>query len=150
MTHEARPRAEPAAAARTPLRVLILEDRPEDAELELDALRRGGFDPVWERFDSEAGLLAGLAAGPDVILCDYAMPQFDARRVLELLAERRVDVPLIIVSGTIGAGFLGQAVGVIPVLAAQGAGYLIAGAPVLVALRGRVAADQPARAALAA
>jgi hypothetical protein len=55
-----------------------------------------------------------------------------------------------IVAGTVAAGFGGQAVGIIAVLAAQGAGYLIGGVAVLVALRGGATADHQARAPLAA
>ena len=43
-----------------PLRLLILEDRPEDAELALRELRRAGFDPSWRRVDDEAGFKANL------------------------------------------------------------------------------------------
>jgi hypothetical protein len=50
-----------------------------------------------------------------------------------------------IVAGTVAAGLLGQVVGIIGVLAAQGAGYVIAGLAVIVALRGHaVTADHPA------
>ena len=41
------------------------------------------------------------------------------------------------VAGTVAAGFLGQSVGIIPVLATQGAGYVIAGVAVVLALRPR-------------
>lgn len=61
----------------TPVRVLILEDRSEDAELMVEELSRGGFDPVWQRVDTEPDYLAGLQAGPAVILADYHLPQFD-------------------------------------------------------------------------
>jgi signal transduction histidine kinase/CheY-like chemotaxis protein len=80
----------------TPLRVLILEDQPADAELVLHELRRAGFDPAWQRADDEAGYLARLGDGPDVILSDYQMPQFDGLRALELLQDRGLDIPFII------------------------------------------------------
>ena len=49
-----------------------------------------------------------------------------------------------IVAGTIAAGLLGQATGIIGVLAAQGAGYVMAGLAVIIALRGQaVAGDRP-------
>jgi signal transduction histidine kinase len=84
------------------LNVLILEDRPDDAELMLHALRRAGFDPDWQRVETAADYLAHLQADVDVILADYSLPQFDALRALQLLQERGVDIPFIIVSGTIG------------------------------------------------
>ncbi len=85
-----------------PVRVLIVEDRPEDAELVLHALRGAGFDPDWKRVDTEEAFLEALADAPDVVFCDYVMPQFDAMRALELLKERAPDIPFIIVSGSIG------------------------------------------------
>src|SRR5689334_8498983 len=85
-----------------PLRVLLVEDRPSDARLMLDELRTAGFDPTAVRVESEAAYLAHLDPPPDVILCDYSLPQFDAPRALELLRETGRDVPLVIVSGSIG------------------------------------------------
>jgi len=87
---------------RTAIRVLILEDQPSDAELMVDELRQGGFDPQWLRVDTEEGYLAGLVPAPSVILADFSLPQFDAGRALQLLKERGLDVPFIVVSGAIG------------------------------------------------
>ncbi len=86
----------------TPLSVLILEDRPADAELVLHQLRRAGFEPAWERVETEADYLSRLDPALDVILADYAMSRFDSPRALQLLQERGLDIPFIIVSGTIG------------------------------------------------
>jgi PAS domain S-box-containing protein len=85
-----------------PLRVLLVEDRPSDARLLLDELRAAGFDPAAVRVETEADYLAHLDPPPDVILCDYNLPQFDAPRALELLRATGRDVPLVIVSGSIG------------------------------------------------
>lgn len=85
-----------------PLRVLILEDREADAALVLHELRQAGFDPVWQRVDDEAGFLTQLESPPDLICADYYMPQFDAVRALALIKERGLDIPFIIVSGSIG------------------------------------------------
>jgi len=85
-----------------PLHLLILEDCEADAELMLHELRRAGFDPQWQRVDTEADFLAHLDSELDVILADYSLPQFDAQRALELLKIRGLDVPFIIVSGCIG------------------------------------------------
>jgi PAS domain S-box-containing protein len=84
------------------IRVLILEDRPEDAELMAEELRLGGFNPLWQRVETEADYLAGLDSGPSVILADYHLPGFDAARALRLLQERCLDIPFIVVSGFIG------------------------------------------------
>ena len=86
----------------TLLHLLILEDRAEDAELMLHELRRAGFDPQWQRVDTEADFLAHLNQDLDVVLADYSLPQFDAQRALAHLKQRGLDVPFIIVSGCIG------------------------------------------------
>ncbi len=84
------------------LKILIAEDNPADAELVVRALRRAGFEPEWHRVDTEAEYLERLHANPDVILSDYEMPQFSGVRALELLQESGLDIPFIIISGTIG------------------------------------------------
>lgn len=85
-----------------PLQILIVEDNPSDAELVLRELRRAGFEPNWRRVDTEAEYCRHLHPGLDVILSDFAMPQFDGLRALDLLGERGLEVPFILVSGTIG------------------------------------------------
>ncbi len=85
-----------------PLRVLILEDNPDDAELVLRELRRGGFDLVWERVQTAEDFGAALQREWDVILSDFSMPSFNAFAALEILEGRRDAPPLIVVSGTIG------------------------------------------------
>ncbi len=86
----------------SPLHVLILEDRSTDAELMLRELRLAGFDPHWQRVETESDYLAHLDNAPHVILADYHLPQFNAERALHLLKERGADIPFIIVSGCIG------------------------------------------------
>src|SRR5579863_10176032 len=90
----------PATVVR--IRVLILEDRPEDAELMAHELRRSWFDPDCLRLETEAEYLDQLKSPPDVILADYHIPQLDAPRALELLQGLGLDVPFIVVSGAIG------------------------------------------------
>jgi diguanylate cyclase (GGDEF)-like protein/PAS domain S-box-containing protein len=85
-----------------PLRVLLLEDRPADAELILHELRRAGYEPVATRVETKQEFLAGLGPELDVILADYNLPQFDAMGALHLVRESGLDVPFIIVSGSIG------------------------------------------------
>ena len=86
-----------------PLRVLILEDSEADAALTVRELRKGGFLPLFERVESASGLASALDAGPwDVIVSDYSMPQFSAPAAYLQLKERGLDVPFIIVSGTVG------------------------------------------------
>jgi diguanylate cyclase len=85
-----------------PLRLLILEDRPEDAELALHQLRRAGFDPTWRRVEDEEGFKAELNPELDLIIADYHQPQFDALRALKLMQEAGLEIPFVIVSGAIG------------------------------------------------
>jgi len=85
-----------------PLKVLVVEDSPLDCQLVVEGLRNSGFAPEWQRVETEAGFLAGLQTGPDLVLSDFQMPRFNGLRALELLKERRPDIPFILVSGTIG------------------------------------------------
>jgi two-component system cell cycle sensor histidine kinase/response regulator CckA len=80
----------------------MVEDQPADAKLILDALKRAGFDPVWRRVDTEADYIAALSGELDVILADFMMPAFSSTRALELLKATGLDIPFIIVSGSIG------------------------------------------------
>ena len=84
------------------LRVLIVEDDPNDASLIVSQLRREGFEPEWHRVDCEADYLARLDDQLDVVLSDYTLPTFDVVTALRLLHERQLDVPFIVISGTIG------------------------------------------------
>ncbi len=85
-----------------PLRVLLVEDNPADAELLLRELRRAGFEPDCQLVDTEAGYRAHLDASLDLVLSDYQMPQFSGLRALEILQEKALEVPFILVSGTMG------------------------------------------------
>ncbi len=91
---------DPDSGAR--LRVLILEDNPDDAELVLRELRRGGFEPAWERVETAEDFSAALTHEWDIILTDFSMPHFNAFDALEILEGRQNAPPCIVVSGTIG------------------------------------------------
>ena len=85
----------------TPLHVLIIEDSPTDAEVMLEHLREAGYDPDWQRVEIEADFLARLEPSLDLILVDYTLPEFNGRRALQLLQNRGLDVPAIVVTGTV-------------------------------------------------
>jgi PAS domain S-box-containing protein len=92
-----------APPLRTPLRLLLVEDSDADAELVVEELRRGGYEPTWERVDTATALTAALARQQwEVITCDWVMPRFSACAALQLIQEQGVDVPIIIVSGEVG------------------------------------------------
>ena len=86
----------------TGLNLLLLEDSAADAELMIEALRESGFDPSFRRVDTKDAYLRELDHPPDFILSDYSMPQFTAQDALQLMKERGLDLPFIIVSGCIG------------------------------------------------
>lgn len=85
-----------------PLRVLILEDSIDDAELLVEELSQAGFELDWRQVETQSDYLAQLHEGLDVILADYALPQFSALHALQLLQESGLDISLIIITGSIG------------------------------------------------
>lgn len=88
-------------STRIPLKVLVLEDRPSDAELILYEMKRSGYDCISSRVDTQAEYLRAIAEYPDIILADYSLPQFTALQALKLLQEQGYDIPFIVVTGTI-------------------------------------------------
>jgi two-component system, NarL family, sensor histidine kinase UhpB len=86
------------------LRVLLVEDSEDDALLILRRLRKGGYDPSWERVDTPQDMEAALdGAGWDLVISDHSMPAFSSSAALELLRRKGyMDLPFIIVSGQIG------------------------------------------------
>lgn len=87
----------------TPVRVLIVDDREDHALLMVRELRRANFEPTFERVFTEQAMSDELGNRDwDVVLCDHTMPEFDSFAALKLLHENGLDLPFIIVSGTIG------------------------------------------------
>jgi diguanylate cyclase (GGDEF)-like protein/PAS domain S-box-containing protein len=85
-----------------PIRILMLEDSEDDAALLLRELRQGGYEPECKRVDTAPEMGAALDSGQwDLVISDHSMPGFSANAGLALLHERGIDVPFIIVSGTI-------------------------------------------------
>jgi len=85
------------------LRVLMVEDSEDDMFFALQELKRGDYQPEYERVETLGGLTAALDRQVwDVILCDHSMPGFTSFHVLELLKRRQYDIPFIILSGVIG------------------------------------------------
>jgi PAS domain S-box-containing protein len=85
------------------LRVLHVEDSEQDMALIARHLKKAGYDLKSDRVETAETMRAALESREwDVILCDYSMPQFNALAALALVKEMRLDVPCIIISGTIG------------------------------------------------
>ncbi|MEA3197248.1 MAG: hypothetical protein QOF32_1300, partial [Gammaproteobacteria bacterium] len=88
---------------RAPIKVLLVEDREEDAEMLIREMRMRGLSIVSRRVDTSADYEEALEAfAPDLILSDYTLPGFDGTAALQIASSRRPDTPFIFVSGTIG------------------------------------------------
>jgi PAS domain S-box-containing protein len=85
------------------LRVLHVEDSEQDMALISRHLKKAGYDVISDRVEAAETMKAALESREwDVILCDYLMPQFNALAALALVKEMSLDIPFIIISGTIG------------------------------------------------
>src|SRR5687767_8127081 len=84
------------------LRVLLIEDSEDDAELILFELRAAGYVIDSERVYSAEDVQSALSRrGWDIVICDYNLPGFSAAGALRLLKESELDLPFILVSGTV-------------------------------------------------
>ncbi|MGH7787045.1 MAG: PAS domain S-box protein, partial [Candidatus Binatia bacterium] len=86
----------------TPLRLLMVDDSEADATLLLRALRAGGFKSTAHRVANAASLTAALDQAWELVLCDWSLPGFSGLAALELMHERGLDAPIIIVSSDLG------------------------------------------------
>src|SRR6185437_12148251 len=86
----------------TPLRLLLVEDSERDAALLIRRLRQERFEVAFERVETAEGMETALEQRWDLIIADHSMPAFGADAALEVLQRRKLDLPLIMVSGTIG------------------------------------------------
>ena len=85
------------------LRALIIEDSEEDTQLLLRELRRIDYQVEFERVETDLAMRTMLAEKDwDLILSDYTLPTFGAPQALETLKASGLDIPFIIISGTIG------------------------------------------------
>jgi two-component system cell cycle sensor histidine kinase/response regulator CckA len=86
-----------------PLRILIVEDSVADTELLVRELERGGYRVVSERVQTATAFQEALARSTwDVVVSDYDLPRFSGPAALEILQATGLDVPFIMISGTIG------------------------------------------------
>lgn len=88
---------------RQPLRLLVLEDSPADTELEIATLERGGYACQWERVQTRDEFADRVAHTEyDLILADYRLPAFDGLSALRLVRNQGLDLPFVLISGTLG------------------------------------------------
>lgn len=84
------------------LRILLLEDSALDAELISEVLS-AAFDASTHRVVLEDDFRAAVEAQEwDLVLADYALPGFDGLKALDLVRERRPNLPFVFVSGALG------------------------------------------------
>ena len=88
----------------TPLKLIIIEDNEDDLALIVRELTRGGFSPEDLNVQDEVGLRTALDSDTewDIILSDYAMPQYNALAALECFLSYEREIPFIVLSGTVG------------------------------------------------
>lgn len=85
-----------------PLRLLLVEDSSNDEALLIRELKKSGFDPIYERVETEATLLAALERQSwDIVIADYNLPSYSGMAALKIVSERNLGIPFILVSGSI-------------------------------------------------
>jgi diguanylate cyclase (GGDEF)-like protein/PAS domain S-box-containing protein len=83
----------------SPLRVLIIENSMEKVHLLLDVLRNGGYEPTWERVETEHDMAVALETQAwDIVLATNALPHFSAPAALHVLQTRGLKLPLFVVT----------------------------------------------------
>ena len=93
----------PPASQRRALRLLLVEDSADEADLLVRELTRGGFDVACHRVETGAALLAALEVHAwDLVISDFAMPHFDGLSAFRMVQERARELPFIFVSGVLG------------------------------------------------
>ncbi|MGZ3416820.1 MAG: sensor histidine kinase [Polyangiales bacterium] len=81
----------------------MVEDQEDDALLNLRQLERSGYAVTWKRVEDAPSMRAALHDETwDIVLSDWALPQFSGPEALKVLGESGLDIPFIIVSGTVG------------------------------------------------
>ena len=89
--------------SRPPVRVLILEDNPKDAELMVATLRRVGYPLTYALVDLPAQFQQRLEQGDyDIILADYNLGTWTAMDALEIVKKSAKGVPFVVVTGSVG------------------------------------------------
>ena len=94
----------------SPIRILIVEDSEDDALLLIRQIRRSGYEPDAHRVDNAGDLSAAMECQEwDIVISDHNMPSFDSEKAIEIVRSYNRDIPIIIVSGSIGEELAVQA-----------------------------------------
>lgn len=84
------------------VRILILEDEPLDAELEIRELRRAGLAPEWTRVETESDFADQLRTfEPELVLADFSLPGWNGLAALRRVREQGIELPFIVVTGSL-------------------------------------------------
>lgn len=84
-----------------PVRILLLEDHPDDLDLIRRELRKTTLNYQLQEATGRDEFIAQLNSGPDLILADYYLPDFGALEALEQLRLAELDIPLVVISGVL-------------------------------------------------
>ena len=85
----------------SPLKVLVIDDDPSDAENMIQILRDEGIEIYWERVEEETGYIRALESPKDIVLSKWLMPQFNGASALHLLRSHQPEIPIIFISDEI-------------------------------------------------
>lgn len=86
------------------LRVLLIEDSRSDAEIEIAELRRGGFEVSADVVETQNQVRDHLDKNKyDIILADYSLPNFRGMDTLDILREKNLHTPVILVTGALNS-----------------------------------------------
>lgn len=92
------------------LRILLAEDSQDDADLIAHQIKRAGYGLTYQRVESAEEVSMALREKSwDVVIADYSMPNFNGLEVLQILKKTGLDLPFILISGTIGEEIAVQA-----------------------------------------
>ncbi len=82
------------------IKVFFLEDNPDDVELELHELRKGGFEVIYEVARNRKEFFEKLPnLDADIILADYTLPDITGIEAIHICQEKKIDVPIIFITG---------------------------------------------------
>ena len=85
------------------IKILMVEDSKDDPILIIRNIKKNGLNPVHERVETSEEMKAALDSKEwDIVLSDYKLPQFNGLDALKLFRRKNLEIPFIIISGTIG------------------------------------------------